>query len=93
MSVSEVRRERPLAPVSVMIARLAASLLRVRDRNPPDRLREDLERIAVCAPHLLIDIGFIRDAKASSSVETIWYKGSLRVAISSRDGSVSVLQR
>lgn len=93
MSLSDAGHERSLAPIRVLVLRLVTSVPRIKVRKPEHRLREDLERIASSAPHLLADIGFVRDPKVSSPAETIWCKGSLRVAISSRDGSVSVLQR
>lgn len=91
MSMSDAGRQTYLAPIGVMVLRLVSSGL--RDRKPEDRFLEDLERIAASAPHLLSDIGLERDPGMSSPAETVWCKGSLRVAISSRDGSVSVLRR
>ena len=93
MSLSVTGHERSLAPVGVAIARLVTSVRRRSRRKPQDQLRENLERIAVSAPHLLSDIGFVRDPKASSLLEAIWANGSLRLSISSRDGSVTILQR
>lgn len=93
MSLSDTGHQRSMVPIGVRVAGFVTSILREWHKKPEDRLVEDLERLALSAPHLLTDIGFARDAKASSSAKTIWCKGSLRVAISSRDGSVSVLQR
>lgn len=93
MSVNDAGHHRSLAPIGELVACLLAAVGRARGRTPEDQLREDLERIALSAPHLLVDIGFVRDPKASSPVMTTWYRGPLRVAISSRDGSVSVLRR
>ncbi|WP_158217955.1 hypothetical protein [Marinibacterium profundimaris] len=45
------------------------------------QLRNDLERLALCAPHLLSDIGFERDAKACSGEKVVWCRGTLRVII------------
>lgn len=92
MSLSVTGHQRSLAPIGVAVARLVTSMRCRHRRKPEDQLRQNLERIAVSTPHLLSDIGFVRDPKASSSLETIWVNGSLRLSISSQNVSVSVHQ-
>ncbi|OWU67348.1 hypothetical protein [Phaeobacter sp. 22II1-1F12B] len=50
-----------------------------RDTDVP--LRNDLERLALSAPHMLSDIGFERDDKACSPEKVVWRRGKLCVII------------
>ncbi len=79
--------------IRVVAARIVTAIRCVIRKEPRDRLGEDLARISSGAPHLLRDIGFVRDPRLSSPIVAIWCKGALRIAISSRDGAVSVLHR
>ena len=45
------------------------------------RLQEELERIALTAPHMLADIGFERDPMACSSDRAVWRRGTHCVVI------------
>ncbi len=47
------------------------------------RLQNDLERLALSAPHMLSDIGFERDAKACSCGKDVWRRGRHCVTVSS----------
>lgn len=46
------------------------------------RLQNDLERLALSAPHVLSDIGFERDAKACSCGKDVWRRGRHCVTVS-----------
>ena len=61
-------------------------------KEPKEQYCEDLERLALSAPHLLADIGFEPDLRSSSPVKTIWRKGATSVALSSGKVSVSVFR-
>ncbi|PWJ12868.1 hypothetical protein [Jannaschia seohaensis] len=63
---------------------------RHREREPRAPLRQDLERLALSAPHMLADIGFARDPKASSPGRTVWRRGPLCVVVSAVAPEVSV---
>ena len=39
------------------------------------QLRNELERIALSAPHMLADIGFKRDPRACSNERVVWRRG------------------
>lgn len=47
------------------------------------QLKKELERLALSAPHMLVDIGFERDLKACSSEKAVWRRGPHCVIISS----------
>lgn len=57
--------------------------------TPNDQLRNDVERLALSAPHLLADIGFERDPKMCSSDKVVWRRGTLRVLIFSKTRAVA----
>jgi len=60
------------------------------EQEPPRaKLKTDLERLALSAPHLLSDIGFERDVAACSSTREVWRRGADRVNIVA--GSVRVI--
>lgn len=40
-----------------------------------------IERLALTAPHVLADIGFERDDRASLSTQTVWRKGRFRITL------------
>lgn len=90
MSVTHADHPRFFAPFGAVLWRLVAKARSERPSKAGEQLFEDLERIASTAPHLLNDIGFECDRKASSSEETIFCKGAVRVVISALDGSVSI---
>ena len=90
MSMTDASHQRFFAPVGAVLWRLVATAFNDRPNKAEDQLYKDLERIAATAPHLLNDIGFECDHKASSSEDTIFCRGALRVAISALDGSVSI---
>ena len=92
MSLIDAGHQRSLSPIALFAERLARFATPVWSRRREDGFREDLERIASSAPHLLMDIGFARDTKASTPAETIWRSGSICLAISAHDGTVSVFQ-
>ncbi len=50
-------------------------------KGPEARLIEELERLALSAPHMLEDIGFVRDLKACSSEKTVLRRGTHCVII------------
>ena len=51
------------------------------DKAPDAKLKKELERLALCAPHMLADIGFERDLKACSGEKTVWRRGTHCVII------------
>lgn len=53
-------------------------------------LRNDLERLALSAPHLLSDIGFERDARACSREKVVWRRGDLCVIIANSGPKATV---
>lgn len=53
-------------------------------------LAQHVERLARTAPHILEDIGFVRDKNASSPVRTIWRRGTMKVTITTGDPVVTV---
>lgn len=57
-------------------------------RSSDDHLLDELERLALLSPHLLVDLGFRRDASASASGTTVWRRGQLRVVVASFTKSV-----
>ena len=52
-----------------------------RVETPDVSLQKEIERLALSAPHVLSDIGFERDAKASSCDKEIWRRGAHCVVI------------
>jgi 4-hydroxyphenylpyruvate dioxygenase-like putative hemolysin len=70
--------------------RLKKSIPQGQDGHPREQLEEALERIALSAPHILADIGFLRDLRECSPERTVWRQGSLRVTISTAGRSVSI---
>jgi hypothetical protein len=93
MSASHVYRPGHHTLIGAGVLRVLAPFLRSQPDEAEDPLHRELQRIVNAAPHLLTDIGFERDPAASSPAETIWVGGALRVAVATRDRSVSVLQR
>ncbi len=58
--------------------------------QPSEQLLEDLERLALSAPHILADIGFERDLETCSSEKTVWRRGPVFVIISTAARTVSI---
>ena len=48
---------------------------------PDAQLKKELERLALSAQHMLADIGFERDPKASSGEKAVWRRGTHCVII------------
>lgn len=46
---------------------------------------DELERLAETSPHLLEDIGFVRDARQSNSIQTVWVSNRGEVVVSGTD--------
>ncbi|WP_136443797.1 hypothetical protein [Pacificoceanicola onchidii] len=49
--------------------------------TPDAQLQRDLERLALSAPHVLADLGFEQDLKASTSEKAVWRRGTHSVII------------
>ena len=67
-------------------------ILMIGKRTPDARLRNDLERLALSAPHMLADIGFEREAAACGPHLDVWRRQGTSVVIqSSSTTSVTTL--
>lgn len=67
-----------VADVSVVLKKLIPIS---RVETPDAQLQEELERVALSAPHILEDIGFERDLKACSSEKAVWRRDTHCVII------------
>ena len=56
-------------------------ILRPVDPAVDAHLLQNIERLALTAPHVLADLGFERDVHASSPQRTVWRKGRTRVVL------------
>ncbi len=62
-------------------------------RREPDmnaHFEQHVARLALTAPHVLADIGFVRDDSASSLGRTVWRRGRTRVTVAPGAPSVSI---
>jgi len=75
---------------SEVVARCKKLIAGPRNDKAKVLLREDLERLALSAPHMLSDIGFERDARACSPEQEVWCRGADRVTIFANTHSVFV---
>lgn len=72
--------------------RIAAEKLTLfRERDTADtHLAQHIERLALSAPHVLEDIGFERDERASSAVQTVWRRGRVQVTVTHGAATVTL---
>lgn len=67
--------------VADMLAACKKIIPKSRVETPGAPLQKELERLALSAPHMLLDIGFERDVEASSSEKVVWRRGTHCVVI------------
>lgn len=74
-----------------MRAVMRKTIPKIGTERSEEDFRNDLERLALTAPHLLQDIGFERDVEASAQEKVVWRRGKYCVTIcrSSETASVS----
>ena len=62
-------------------------------RREPDmnaHFEQHVARLALTAPHVLADIGFVQDDSASPLGRTVWRRGRTRVTVAPGAPSVSI---
>lgn len=78
-----------VAPVENLVSwarRSFSFFVPCRVRDPAhDRLERDLDRLIRTSPHLLADIGFVRDAARSNPVRAIWKSGDVELELHPMD--------
>jgi hypothetical protein len=90
MSLKKFAQDLPFAQSGVFLGLFKKLIPQKKVGQPSEPLVEDLERLALSAPHVLADIGFERDFEAFSPEKRVWRRGQLCVIISTAAPTVSV---
>jgi hypothetical protein len=86
----EIEQDLPRAQSGSCLGLIKKLIPQGQTLQPGEQLAENLERLALSAPHVLPDIGFERDLAACSPEKTVWRRGTVCVVISTATRTVSI---